>query len=372
MRQLVYNAENRIWQGFYRIAFLHPDRRKKRMAKLDIDIVLLDESVVMHGFRALMSGGDLESFKQNPIMLLQHNRPKEFAGREEIMLPIGKWYDIRIDGSRLLAKPEFDDDDELAVKVQKKVQKGYLNGASVWIEPVKLSDDAKDMLPGQSLPTFIKWGLLEASIVDIPNCRNALAIRNSAGKKILLDAGETEDLKEYLKTFSTKQISMEKKLLAAKLGLDENTADNILSAKLDAVIGNAGKLAAVEAENTTLKTTVANLKKAADEKKITDLVDGAITAKKLAAGDRDKYIKLANADFDTTKELLDGMKAYESIETKLAAGSLGDVEKAELAELCKLSGHDLYLQGKLERLQKLSEPHFKSKYKEAFGVEYTA
>lgn len=340
------------------------------MAKLDIDIVLIDDSVVMHGFRALMSGATLDGFINNPIMLLQHNRPKEYEGKDDIMLPIGKWCDIRVEGNKLVARPEFDDDDELAMRVQKKVEKGYLNGASVWIEPFKISEEPSDMLPGQSLPTLTKWGLLEASIVDIPNCRNALAIRTSAGKRILLSGNQpTDEVKEYLKSFSIKNTIMENKVLASKLGLDEHVAESLLNQKLDERLGDHIKLAAANTKIEALTTENTALKQAAVEGKVIALVDGAIAGKKLMAGDREKYVKLAKADFDTTKELIEGMKPYESIESKLSVATT-DEEKSELAELMKLSGVELYQQGKLEKLQKLSLPVFKTKYKEAFAIDY--
>ncbi len=349
------------------------------MAKLDIDFILIDESVVMHGFRALMSGSDLGDFKKNPVLSVQHKRPSSDGTSENVYLPIGMWYEIRVEGDKLLAKPDFDDEDELAVKVQKKVKAGYMKGASVWIEPAKLSDDPADMLPGQTLPTFTKWGLLEASIVDIPNCRNSLAITTSAGKKIILNAGsDNVDLKEYLENFSPKdkKNTMDKKLLCAKLGLDESATDAQISEKLSATLTNANAHTQLTAqntqlasENTTLKDEVLRLKTEADEKKITDLVDDAITGKKLMAGDRELYITLASKDFETTSKLIGQMKAYESIESKLS-GPASETDKLELADLMKLTGNQLYHEGKLERLQALSPEHFKLKYKEAFGVEF--
>lgn len=336
------------------------------MAKLDIDFTLLDDSVVRNGFRALMSGGDIEEFKKNPVMLLQHNRPKEYAGADDIMLPIGAWYDIRIDGNKLLAKPDFDDDDELAIKVQKKVEKKYLNAVSVWIDPFTVSDDPATMLPGQTLPTFTKWGILEASIVDIPNCKNALAIRNSAGNRITLSGTLDKATAEYLKTLTT-QKTMDRKLLCAKLGLDENATDAQISEKLVADKNAIEASALLATENTNLKTEITRLKTEAETAKVEGLVDAAITASKLTATDREKYIKLAKADFDTTKEVIDGLKPYKSIESQLSAGG---ENKAELDELVKLSGKELYVQGKLERLQALSPEQFKLKYKEAFGIEF--
>lgn len=344
------------------------------MAKLNIDFVLLDESVVMYGFRALMSGLQLEAFKKNPVMLFMHARAEEGYSKpleEDVVLPIGKWYDIRVEGSQLLAKPEFDDNDEFALKIQSKVEGGYLNGASVWLEPFAVSEEPALMLQGQTGCTITKAGILESSIVDIPNCRGALAIRNSAGKKLQLNASHDADAWNYLQTLlpNTNNSNMDKKKLAAKLGLDENVADDVLQTKLAAVMADAAKVPVLEQTNVTLTAKVQELETERDTAKFEGLVDNAITAKKLAAGDRDKWIKLAKADFDTTKEMIDAMKPYESIESKLGANGLNDAQQVELDALVKLSGRELYMQGKFEDLKKLSVSHYQSKYKEYFKVD---
>ncbi len=345
------------------------------MAKLNIDFVLMDESVVMHGFRSLMSGGEIEGFKKNPVMLLQHNRPKEFAGADDIMLPLGKWYDIRIEGAQLLAKPEFDDDDALAMRIQKKVEKGYLNGASIWIEPTTFSDDPADLLPGQNLPTFTKWGLLEASIVDIPNCRGSLAIRNGAGEKILLNGNVAgAEIGQYIQSLSKKTDMSILKLMAVKLGLAETATEEAINNKVAEVLQASqeaiAKVTKLEAEKVVLSAKITELETAQDEAKINGLVDGAIAENKLAAGEREDYIKLAKADFETTQGLLAKMKPYTSVKGKLEAGAETDLGK--LAELMKLSGRELYMQGKFEDLKKLSLDGYKEKHLEYFGVEYKA
>ena len=345
------------------------------MAKLNIDFILIDDSVVMNGFRALMSGAKLEGFKANPVMLLMHNRAKPgLLGAIDIdaVLPIGMWYDIRVEGNKLLAKPDFDDNDPFALKVQSKVEGGYLKGASIWIEPTKASDDAKLKLARQTGPTVTEWGVLEASIVDIPNCRNSLAIKNSSGNKIVLsgNAGTDKEANEFLLSLIDKKNTMDKKLLCAKLGLDENATDAEIGVALAALKTSATANTQLSAENKTLGDEIIRLKKESSDKAITDLVDGAITAKKLLIGDRDKYVKLATADFETVKELIEGMKAYESIEGKLGAGATA-ADQLELAELLKLSAEEMYMTGKLSRLKELNLDQFKLKYKEALGVEYT-
>lgn len=342
------------------------------MAKLNIDFVLLDESKLRHGFRALMSGAELDDFKENPVMLLQHNRPREYEGRPNIMFPIGKWYDIRVEGARLLGKPEFDDDDEIAVKVQKKVEKGYLNGASVWIDPIESTEDPRLMLPGQSMPTLSRWGVNEASIVDIPGCRSALALRNSAGERIELSASSTIDvantLKSFLKTFPIKTNMKKEHLL--KLGLSEGASDDAIADKLTALLNVNEQLQNVASENTNLKNEVIALKAAANTARIDALIDDAKKSGKIFEGEVENYKKLAAADFDTTKSLLDAMKPAKSLQVQFEEGAQSDSNKLAAAELVKLSGAELYRLGKLEQLKDLDLPSFKLKYKEAFGVDY--
>lgn len=345
------------------------------MAKLDIDFVLIDESVVDYGFRALMSGAELDEFKANPVMLLLHLRGNEGYDRpkQDVMLPIGKWYDIRVEGSRLLAKPDFDDDDPLAKRVEAKVKKGYLNAASVWIDPITVSDDPDLMLPGQYGPSLSKWGVREGSIVDIPNCRGSLAIRNGAGTVLTLSSKDTTDkgkVLEYLNSLlpAKNNNEMDNKKLAAALGLPETATEEQIFAKLSAT--NSAPNTQLAAENADLKKKLEDMEKTATETKVNALVDGAIKDLKLAAGDKDAYVKLATADYETTKALIEKMKPYESVANKLAGDATNVAHKAELEGLLKLSGKELWQSGKLERLKDLDKDNFKHKYKEAFNVEY--
>lgn len=345
------------------------------MAKLNIDFVLIDDSVVMNGFRALMSGAKLEGFKANPVMLLMHNRAMPGllgAIDSDALLPIGCWYDIRIEGNKLLAKPDFDDNDEFALKVQSKVQGGYMKGASIWIEPTAASDDAKLKLSGQTGPTVTAWGVLEASIVDIPNCRNSLAIKNSAGNKIVLSGNASTDneANQFLLSLTDKKNTMDKTLLCATLGLSPDATDAQITEKLMALKTTSESTTQLNAQNKTLGDEVIRLKKEATEKAITDLVDGAIAGKKLAVGEREDWIKIATADLATATKLIGNMKAYTSIESKLGAGGATPTDVLELAELVKLTGDQLYMAGKLARLQELDKEQFKLKYKEALGVEF--
>lgn len=339
------------------------------MAKLDIDFVLLDESVVMNGFRSLMTGARLDDFKRNPVMLYMHNRNTEYNNPNQDSIPVlGRWYDIRIEGDQLIAKPDFDDDDEFAQRIQKKVDKGYLNGASVWIDPITVSDDDQLALPGQIGPTLTEWGVFEASIVDIPNCKNALAIRNDNGELLQLSSANRSKKKEvndYLSTLISKNKKhMETKFLAVKLGLQEEAKEEHILAKLNAVLADNKKVEDLKGEVAELKTKLTKSEEDVKKIQIDTLIDQAVKDKKIGAGDKDMYVKLAQADFDTTKGLLDKMKAYEPIAGKVGAGS----KDGEADRLAKLSFDEIDQGVGLGVLRKYPDL-YKQKFEEKFGKE---
>lgn len=342
------------------------------MAKLNIDFVLMDESVVMNGFRSLMSGARLDGFQKNPVMLFMHNRPLNGEGikTSEPLLTIGKWYDIRVQDGKLLAKPDFDDNDEFAQKIQKKVESGYYNGASIWIDPIAASDNDELKLVGQEGPTLTEWGLFEASIVDIPNCRNALAIRNEEGELMQLtgsDAAARTKAIDYLtKNFLTKKTEMDNKLLNAKLGLKSDAGEQEALQHIDALLSVREEQKKITAYNAELKEKLAAIEKRIADEKINQLVTGAVTDKKILQGDVEKYKKLAAADFDTTKAILDSIKPAQSVKEQLANHAAG---AAGTDEFLKLSWDEIDKANKLAKLWDENPELYKVKFKDKFGYE---
>lgn len=340
------------------------------MAKEKKPFVLIDESVLHYGFRVLMSGYKPGLFESNPVMLFMHSRAQAgvFSGpvTNEVVLPIGKWNNIRVDGTRLMADPEFDMDDEVAKKISNKVDKGYLNAASVSLIPIAVSDDPALKLQGQPGPTVTEWEIAESSVVDIPNCRNALTIRNSAGGYIQCSAdGDNRDALQLLNSLiPEKNNNMELKDIAVKLGLPVTATQAEVDAKLVSLSGLVSQNAELLTAKNTAEEKVRQLELAAQTGKVEKLVDDAIAGKKILEGDRDKYLKLAKADFDTTKEILDAAKPYASIEAGLTSNGNTGANSVELGQLISLSGIELYRQGKFERLKELSQPHYELKYKE--------
>lgn len=146
--------------------------------------ILSDESINSYGFRVITSGINLAAFKKNPVMFYNHDRR---------LMPIGKWKNIEVEGSKLTAEAEFDENDELAQKVKGKVEAGILNATSIGMTILAFSDDPKDLIKGQTRATVTKSDLFEASIVDIPSNKNALKLSFENGIQL---SGNIQD--EYL------------------------------------------------------------------------------------------------------------------------------------------------------------------------------
>ena len=143
-----------------------------------LTFVLHDESVNTYGFRMLTSGANLEEFKKNPVMLLNH---------DDYSLPIGRWENIRVEGGKILADAVFDEGDARAAEVKRKVENDFIRMASIGAWPPEEKSDAYDlMLPGQTLPTVTRWTVREGSVVTIGANHNALVFydRESAVDKM--------------------------------------------------------------------------------------------------------------------------------------------------------------------------------------------
>ena len=110
------------------------------------------------------------------------------------------------------------------------------------------------------------------------------------------------------------------------------------------LLSRANEVTKLMIENCTLREQKAELK-------INKLVREGILPEK----NKNLFIKLASVDYENTIAV---------IISKYSA-------QLELTELIKLSGEQLYMQGKFERIKELDVYTFKLKYKEFFKVAYT-
>jgi hypothetical protein len=266
--------------------------------------ILNDESLVnSHGFILLNSGADLERFKSNPVMLHSH--------REEQV--IGSWDNVRVEGSKLMADPVFDTEDDDAKKIQGKVERGFLKGASLGIN-IKTAE-LRDIPSVGLVAAVTSWEVLEASIVAVPSNSMSLRLYNEKGERIT----SSEAIKlsiDNLINKSKPETQMEKILLTAEAATALNISKEPEAAALNAAI-IALSVAKDKAEN-ELKTHLTAQAKA--------LVEGAITEGRLTADKRDSFEKLAISDFKQVKDLIDALPAKQTFSDKTRKGgaAMGD------------------------------------------------
>lgn len=254
--------------------------------------ILIDETLVSHGYWVKVSGIDLVQFKRNPVMYWMHQRPQSWSGKDQ-MLPIGRWEDIKvetIDGNKsITAIPIFDEKDEFAMKIKSKVEGGFVKMASAGLRPLTWSSDAAELKPGQTRETVIASEMVEASIVDIGANNNAIRLYDESGL-IELSAFNNIHQLQIKQEYIMKQIAL-------KLGLAEN---------------------ATESE---IITTISNLQ--ASEKSAVEKLNSHNEAKKTA-------LLVSIADFD--KDVKDSIEKLADIDISSAEKLAVQILKKEVKE----------------------------------------
>jgi hypothetical protein len=256
------------------------------------------EAVNTYGVRVLSSGMDIDAYMENPVVLWMHKRGYD----DENSLPIAKTISIeKKKNGDILALPQFDPDDDFAMKIAKKVENGYLNAASVGIIILEWSDDPKLMLPGQTGPTVTKSRLYEWSVVDVPNNPEALRLY------IYEDADHTK-LKELtlsdlgalkpITIHNELQFPKMKKLqlaLAAMLGLASDATEEVMLAAFNADQQKKNKLA----------DELAKLELDLKTEKAKASFELALAKGKAKENQRTSYMKLALLDPDAANDILE-------------------------------------------------------------------
>lgn len=322
--------------------------------------ILHDESVNTQGFRMLTSGADLSIFKSNPVMLLNHN---------DWDLPIGKWENIRIEGTQILADADFDENDERVKTILDKVERGYLKAASIgaW-PPLETSTDPLLMLPGQELPTVTKWIVREASICTIGSNHNALALYDKENRLINM-----ADAKELIRLLDTQKVSPQNNrqmtILTGLLNLSDSASEQAIADEVRKIIALRDTL---QAENTTLKTTNQALsakvegfeKKEKETRNATaiQLVDTAIKDGRLDAKGKEAWLKMFDSNYDQAAAQLEAIPTRGSVAAQVQpAGG-----KKENLQLSDMSFSDILKADRLKELKKDPEL-YKQKFFEAYG-----
>jgi hypothetical protein len=320
-----------------------------------------DESINSKQFWVLNDGIDVSVFLTNPILLFNHVRADKNDKNQ--ILPIGCMLELKRepDGS-WSGLPAFDDTDAFALSIYEKYEAGIINMASSGLKPIEVLGEGKflKLKDGIKAPCLSKCALKEISLVDIASNDNAIKLYNNDE---LIDITTAEELlKLFIDSPKNKNTNMELKDLLPLLTLADTATFTDVA---DAIKKQNEVVIQLKADNKIATDALAAITNANAQAKVVKLIDDAITDKKIAPADKDGYLKLATADFETTEAVIKNMKPYESIEKKLNDSSA--VNQVELSQLILLSGNVLFDQGKLDRLKELSPAHYKLKYEEAFG-----
>ncbi len=285
--------------------------------------VLNDETVTnSYGFSIATGGVNLKRFKNNPVMLDSHDTRNV----------IGKWTDIKLENSQITATPEFDTEDEQAVKVSGKVERGFLNGCSMGVAFKK--NDFKRI--GNKV-VLTACELYEASIVAVPSNANAVRLYSSETGKLLQDS----EVQKLCLSISNQEINSKNKTEkqmkitltpAAALALGFGSTTEVDATELSA------KIEALETARKAAETELSATKTAQEQKRIKAIelqVDEAIEQGKIKATEKDKFVQLGVANHELLNSTLSAIPAKQKFSTGLGGKETPEVKTA--ADFQKLS-----------------------------------
>jgi len=271
--------------------------------------VVSDESVNNYGFRILSDGIDTTQFEKNPVGYYMHQRRtgEDYTAKGDEV--ICRWENLQKVGGVVMADAVFDESDEKAMKIAKKIEGKFIRMASIGVDPIETSEDAKLLLPGQIRPTVTKSILSEISIVDRGGNNNAMVKLYDGDQDYELPLIQNtmkleDDLRKQLNLSAGESITEHVALL-----LQENQTQTDYKTKYEALV----KLNQEKREAEAVK-----------------LVDDAIEAKAIKAEKKETYIQLFKADHSGAKAVLEDLmgKAQASPKDKLG-NFLDDLKPGE-------------------------------------------
>lgn len=119
--------------------------------------------------RMLISGAKLDHYKANPVVLWNH---------DTTIPAIGKALNVWTESNAIYIEAEFDNTDEFANKLLRKLRQGIIKYCSIGFIPLKTAAEKRDIILHpehketyeniQSLVTHTAWELFEVSLVNIP------------------------------------------------------------------------------------------------------------------------------------------------------------------------------------------------------------
>lgn len=249
-----------------------------------------------YGTRVLTEGLNVEQYCRNPVLLYMHDRGSV----------IGYVKDLKVEGEEITGELMFDEASELSVRCKKQYEFGSLRMVSIGIDILEMSESPEYLVEGQTRPTITKSKLFEISLVDVGANDDAIRLTKDGATIELGKDGSCQI--PLLNTNNKNSKKMELKDFALMLGLPE-TADE----------------AAVRAAVAVLKAAKTNADTLAQEKEqlmlasITQVVETAISEKRINADRKDQFIKLGKTTgIDELKNIFAAMSPQQKLSTVIS------------------------------------------------------
>ena len=301
--------------------------------------VLNDETQVnSYGFRVPNALIDLDRFKENAVLLYMHKRGEVH----------GRWENIRIEGSLLLADPVFDEADPDSAKIAGKVKRGFLKGASLYLNFT--SNTTFFEAPDKVLELHNSEAF-EGSVVDIPSNKRSVKLfadgkelSENEIKGIMLSAGNgptPDKLKKEDKNQKTEvmeKFKLTAQAIAVLVGAGLAAGDTEAEVN-DAIIKLGAALTAEKTAHNLEKNQRESLQKEINDSKaaaLTAMVDQAVTDGKILATAKDSFIALGH---DAAKAIIDNLpgKVQLGAQVNNQSGGASPTDPKTLDEFEKLS-----------------------------------
>jgi hypothetical protein len=319
--------------------------KKSQMRRM----ILCTEGVNAYGYRILVKGADLTLFSKNPVMLWMHIRGKI----------IGKWKDVKIEDGKITAEPVFAKTKE-GQHYKELYEDDMINMASIWVQPLEWSEDAKLRIEGQTQPTVTKWVLKEGSLVDIAADSDAIKLVDDNNQEFKLS------------DFKAKSVNFKNNFdmpdLFEFLKLAEGASNDTVLEAVKAIAQERDDLSVKLADKTTAFDALKGEKEALEQKLAAEAkteFEGLLNApeRKLTKEQKETYQKLFEASPEAATAAVKALPTYQH----LSANGGGDTgEEDESRKGWTLAD---YMENDPEAVEKM-KLNDKPKYIKLFEAQY--
>jgi HK97 family phage prohead protease len=178
------------------------------------------EGVKADGIDLRMEGAQLNRFRDNPVILFGHNS----WGRTN--LPIGRAIDVGVEGKRLRIGIEFDQEDEFARTIERKIRAKFLNAVSIGFDVQSWEKPGMNHWNG-GIAT--KWELLETSVVPVPMDEKA-TVESGRSSDLAINADLWDFLRNHISLEVRKALeNAQTRIEPEGLGINKVDASRVMS-----------------------------------------------------------------------------------------------------------------------------------------------